>query len=268
MSLLRCFITLISVKVLSVIQKRGSSFVKKALFLSVATLLGTWCSQGVLKVNEGQKCFFHLKLNDLSIKIINRRERIKHTTGRPHLDYVFYKAGAFIPPFFLWAVKHFCPWEKHSSSPDLQKKKGENSSAHIRQRAHFLATAAANMFCKGGIRYSIPSRLTHLNSAEPFTANSCISGLAEQSALCISQNIHIWKLAELNEHPALTDDPIVAQENLHNRHCPQIKFASIKTYLPPRVLAKIVIICLLYAFVFFRNYRAVFFFPLLWKCFL
>lgn len=58
-----------------------------------------------------------------------------------------------------------------------------------------------------------------------------MSGLAYQSVLCISQNIHILKLAEPNEHPALIDDPIVVWRNLHNRYFTQIKFASIKTYL-------------------------------------
>lgn len=51
-----------------------------------------------------------------------------------------------------------------------------------------------------------------------------MSGLAYQSALCISRNIHILKLAEPNEHPALIDDPIVVRWNLHNRYFTQIKF--------------------------------------------
>ena len=58
-----------------------------------------------------------------------------------------------------------------------------------------------------------------------------MSELAYQSAVCISQNIHILKLAEPNEHPALIDDPIVVWRNLHNRYFTSIKFASIKTYL-------------------------------------
>lgn len=43
-----------------------------------------------------------------------------------------------------------------------------------------------------------------------------MSGPAHQSALSISQNIHILKLSEANEHPALIDDPTVVQRNLHN----------------------------------------------------
>lgn len=35
----------------------------------------------------------------------------------------------------------------------------------------------------------------------------------------ISQNTHIWKLADLNEHPLLIDDAIVAWKNLHNHYC-------------------------------------------------
>lgn len=58
-----------------------------------------------------------------------------------------------------------------------------------------------------------------------------MSELAYQSALCISQNIHILKRAEPNEHPALIDDPILVCRNLHNHYFTQIKFSSIKTYL-------------------------------------
>lgn len=58
-----------------------------------------------------------------------------------------------------------------------------------------------------------------------------MSELAYHSALCISQNSHILKLAEPNEHPAFIDDPIVVWGNLHNHYFAQIKFASIKTYL-------------------------------------
>lgn len=58
-----------------------------------------------------------------------------------------------------------------------------------------------------------------------------MSGLAYQSAPCISHNVHILKLAEPNEHPALIDDPIVVRRNLHNHYFTQIKFSSIKTYL-------------------------------------
>lgn len=74
------------------------------------------------------------------------------------------------------------------------------------------ATAAApapNVICKRSIRCNIPFGLTHLNKVKRLTEKSRMSGLAYQSALCISQNIHILKLAEPNEHPALIDDPIV-----------------------------------------------------------
>lgn len=47
---------------------------------------------------------------------------------------------------------------------------------------------------------------------------------AYRSALCIGQNIHILKLAEPNEHPALIDDPIVVWRNLHNRYFTLVKF--------------------------------------------
>lgn len=78
---------------------------------------------------------------------------------------------------------------------------------------------AANMICKKNIRYKIPLRLTHLNTVKRFAEKSCSSGLAYQSALCISQNTHIQIFAKLNEHPALIDDPVVVWWNLHNRYC-------------------------------------------------
>lgn len=84
--------------------------------------------------------------------------------------------------------------------------------------AYATVTLDANIICKGSIRCNIPLRLTHLNTVKRLTEKSCMSGLAYQSALCISQNIHILKLAEANEHPALIDDPIVVWRNLHNRY--------------------------------------------------
>lgn len=135
-SLLRCFITLISVKVLinfkilSVIQKRGSGYVKKALLLSVATLLGTWCSQGVLKVNEGQKCFVHLKLNDLSIQN-HQPERENKTYYRTTTSRLcFLQSRSFYSSFFFFEqLNTFVP-EKNTPVLQICRKRNEKTPPH------------------------------------------------------------------------------------------------------------------------------------------
>lgn len=130
-------------------------------------------------------------------------------------------AGALFSPqvdkSFFWSLIS-CETETCLHSGDTAAKRGSIVCFAETAFAGSTVAPAANMICKKSIRCNIPLRLTHLNTVKRLTGNSCMSEVAYQSALCISQNIHILKLAEPNEHPALIDDPIVVWRNLHNRY--------------------------------------------------
>lgn len=131
-------------------------------------------------------------------------------------------AGALFPNLFLLFFSVFDIIHKNYNLNSQTSLKAEKKKLHlffaVTAFTGAIVTPAANMICKKSIRCNIPLWLTHLNTVKRLTEKSCMSALAYQSALCISQNIHILKLAEPNEHHALIDDPIVVWRNLHNRY--------------------------------------------------
>lgn len=71
------------------------------------------------------------------------------------------------------------------------------------------------------------STLEHKQAAHKGT----MKGSARVSAGELAKNSYRRELAELNEHPALIDDPIVACGNLHNHYSAWIKFAPTERYV-------------------------------------
>lgn len=97
---------------------------------------------------------------------------------------------------------------------------------HLTSCSHFICST-----CWKGHKTNRNIPVQRWNTSRLLTEESSIRRSAHVSAWVLAKNSHRRELAELNEHPALIDDPIVACGNLHNHYSAWIKFAPTERYL-------------------------------------